>query len=291
MKERLNRKILQTNKYLVRIMSILLCILICLCYFPVYADKEYTEDEQQITLDAEDNDTTNENEQGDFLPDNNTETIENNEVPLSKDTNEPQIIYNLVKECKDYNICITSEAGFDENTLLEVKNIEKDTSLYEEYINKSINFTNRSADLTYDKILNMSLLLDEQEIQLNDLIYVTITLKDKLNNVDLISFTDNNPEIIKSNISGNQISFETNNLSTYVIISGPSKDVIESDKIITKEDNNTQNEDNNTQNNKINKSKSGRLKSPHSSHESTNLSDFLTNVTIIGATQNSDGSY
>lgn len=285
MKGRLNRKILQTNRCLVRIMSMLLCILICLCYFPVYADKEYTENEQQITLDAEDNDTINKNEQGDFLPDNNTETIENNEVPLSKDTDEPQLIYNLVKECNDYNICITSETGFDENTLLEIKNIEKGTSLYEEYINKSINFTNRSADLTYDKILNMSLLLEGKEIQLNNLIYVTITLNDKLNNVDLISFTeDNNPEIIQSNISGNQISFETNNLSTYVIISGPSKDVAESDKIITKEDNNTQN-------NEINTSKSGRLRSPHSSHESTNLSDFLTNVTIVGAAQNPDGSY
>lgn len=61
MKGRLNRKILQTNKCLIRIMSILLCILICLCYFPVYADKEYTENEQQITIDAEDNDIINEN--------------------------------------------------------------------------------------------------------------------------------------------------------------------------------------------------------------------------------------
>ena len=310
-------KYLGINTIFVKLVCILLCVLLCLFCFPVYAVEELTTEEQIATEAIENNDEQKESSDNieDTIKNIKEEEIEEKNVEEenpkeekvkeekvekklnrveeseSSENEGPQLIYELSRTCNNCNIIITNEEGFDKNTELYIEDYDKNSSSYDKYINESIDFTNRASNLTYGKVLYMSLLLDNNEINFKGSVNVTISLDENLTDADLIYFEKNNeiPSIIESKINGTQINFKADSLNTYVILSGPNSDSLNSKKSeeSNKEDINSEILEKEP---KV-KSEIFNTKSPHSSHESTNLEDFLTNVTIVGAIQNPEGAY
>ena len=276
-------------------------MVLCLLYLPIYT-VEGSAEEKEVTTELEEKQT----EKTDVklnVSESGTDALDELEAVPEQNEKKPEPIYSLSGKYDGGSLFIDSEAGFDKNTVLEVEDYAESSSSYTKYIKASVDFTGRASDFTYGKVLDVSLLMDENNIELNNVVRVTVSLDEKLVDADVLYFEENSktPKVVLSKVNGNDFTFETDDLGVYVIISGPylkveKSDTEESSKEEPKKE--VKDEDKGSSDEEVDNRKgvkapkvSEPVRAGHSSHESSDLEDFLSNVTIVGATQNDDGSY
>ena len=281
---------IKSRTWFLRLATLLLCLILVLLSFPVYANEDLGTDEQKVIDTGEEQAEAVEEPAKNEAVDPATEDLVENDVPSSPKDDEVKLVYSLSSECDGCSVLVTNENGFDPDTVLNVEDIKKGSPLYDKYISLSVDLTDKSPDLVYSKILNMYFTLDGKEINPSGSVCVTITLDEKLSDVDVVHFEGKNekPVIVSSQLSGKQITFETDSFSPYVIISGPDTeniDLTEPDKVEVKDVFEIENQE------EPKAAPKHSVKSTRNSHESSDLVDFLSNVVITGATQNSNGEY
>ena len=187
----------------------------------VISEENNTEDNAEKMVEEE----TSENADIEKIEEQNTEeeNAENIETPESEEK-----VMELKYEGEDYTVTISSEAGFDKDSILEAS-IDTDEN-YESYSDevkqamKEEGFENIDRLALYD----ISILKDGKEIEPEDTVSVNFEFKDSLDiNIDtatIVHLKDEEEneiiEIDEISEASDALSFETESFSVYAIVEG-----------------------------------------------------------------------
>ena len=118
---------------------------------------------------------------------------------------------------------LESSEGFEEGTSLCVKEIDKTSDKYGDYLMQSTDVTGLSAGLTFCRIFDISLIKDGKETEPDSTVTVTIKLNERLDSPQIVHFEGDNeePTVLEAEVSGKKITFETDSFSAYSIVEGP----------------------------------------------------------------------
>lgn len=137
-------------------------------------------------------------------------------------TSPEKIMLYTTKTVTDTNnscgIAVTNQNGFEANTKVNVKEITGKEA--QKYLDKVLK---KNESVSFAKVLDITLIKDDQTIEPNETVDVQIDFAEKLNkNITVTHFVDNNrKETVDSSVDGKTIKFKTDSFSVYVITDAP----------------------------------------------------------------------
>ena len=121
------------------------------------------------------------------------------------------------------NVTCDPEANIPEGSVLSVTEVTEDSDIYAEYVSKTAEALGMTAeDLSYLKLLDISIMHNEEKVQPEVPVQVEIVLLDKDNTEEatkVVHFGEDGVDVITPQVDGDSVNFEAEGFSYYAVTS------------------------------------------------------------------------